>query len=394
MEHSNRHLKNLLLNISLSLLIFIVLFIFCEIAGNIYLVYFAPEKTFLTYASYRQLRKRQVNSKPLYSPHRYLGYYPTPNYVHGLNRHNSLGYRGDEIKVPKGRNEFRIVCIGGSTTYTSHIENYKLSYPFLLQEELRKRNYKNVTVINAGASGWSSWESLINFELRVLDLDPDMIIIYHAINDINARMVWPPAAYKGDNSGRRGSLSSGMLMPGLLEHSTIIRFFLIRAGIIAPHSSFENTVDKPLSTYVGWEFDKQKKAGKYPQGIFINVPALKILSENTPKYFERNIRNIVRIATGEGITTVISSFAYSPLFKNEPRVSSDEYISAFKEMNSILKKIAGDMQVNYFDFATMFPVDKRYYIDGRHVNAEGSRLKAKLFADYLLDNKLIPHSGK
>jgi lysophospholipase L1-like esterase len=59
-----------------------------------------------------------------------------------------------------------------------------------------------VQVINAGVGGYNCWEVLINLELRVLDLDPDLIIIYEGRNDVRAGLV-EPASYRGDDSGRR-----------------------------------------------------------------------------------------------------------------------------------------------------------------------------------------------
>ena len=92
--------------------------------------------------------------------------------------------------------------MGGSTTYSYDIEDFKKSYPDLLEKYLQKKDFDNIEVINAGGGGWSSWESLINLELRVLDLDPDLVIIYHGINDIHTRLVWPPEVYQGDNSAQ------------------------------------------------------------------------------------------------------------------------------------------------------------------------------------------------
>ena len=43
-----------------------------------------------------------------------------------------------------------------------------------------------------------------------------------------------------------------------------------------------------------------------------------------------------------------------------------------------------------FDFAAVMPTDKRFWLDGRHVNVEGARLKARLFADFLHEAGLIP----
>jgi lysophospholipase L1-like esterase len=59
-------------------------------------------------------------------------------------------------------------------------------------------------------------------------------------------------------------------------------------------------------------------------------------------------------------------------------------------MNEALRSVAGKMGVNLFDFASKFPADKRYFTDGIHVNEEGAALKAGSFADYVVENQLIP----
>ena len=48
-------------------------------------------------------------------PMPYLNYIPSPDYPD----HNRLGYRGPEITIPKPEGVFRIVAIGGSTTYST-----------------------------------------------------------------------------------------------------------------------------------------------------------------------------------------------------------------------------------------------------------------------------------
>ena len=131
-----------------------------EIAARVWLRSLASEQDFSRFASLRQLRARGLDSR--FIVHRYLGHYPTPNYVSGENRHNSLGYRGDEIDMPKPEGEFRIVCLGGSTTYTFAVADFRDSYPDRLQRYLRDEGFPNVRVVNAGAGSWSSWESLVN----------------------------------------------------------------------------------------------------------------------------------------------------------------------------------------------------------------------------------------
>lgn len=366
----------------------IMMFVVLEVTARIWINYLADERKFLKYASVRQLQKKYDYAKPRYSPHRYLGHYLTPNYVRENNKHNSLAYRSDEIEIPKPEGQFRIVCMGGSTTYTTEVEDYHLSYPNLLETELKSRGYDHVRVINAGVGSWTSYESLINFELRILDLEPDMIIVYHAVNDILTRLVWPPEAYKGDNSGAAAPVA--MTMPSILEYSTLLRYLMIRADIIKPHSSMDRQLAaKPDSSW-SLEFYDQKVKGTYPEAIFKTASAQKMFETNQPKYFKRNIEHIALIANHRGIKTVLATFAYSPEFTNVPTVASEEFKTAFTEMNETLKSIASEMAINLFDFARVFPVDKGLFTDGLHVNIEGVRLKAKLFADYLIENKLVP----
>jgi lysophospholipase L1-like esterase len=357
--------------------------------AQIYVMHYANEETFLQYASTTQLTAKY---KLRYTPHRYLGYYPTPNYVKGENKHNSLGFRGDEVLSRKPRGQYRIVCMGGSTTYGDKVNEHFMSYPSLLEKELKLRGYNNVKVINAGAQGWSSWESLINFELRVLDLEPDLIIVLHAINDIFPRLVWPPKVYRGDKSGSREHPKT-VFMPTIWEYSTLVRIFLVRSGLISSHADFESVIAKKTRNFYGAKFDRQKRMGTYPSGIFKKTSAKKMFRTNKPKYFKRNIENIVAIAKFRDIDVILATFAYSPYFKNQPRVSSSEYKSAFKEMNKILIHIAKKNRIGLFDFAKIFPKDKKYFVDGRHTTVEGTKLKAKLFAEYITENRIIPRGN-
>jgi len=364
--------------------------IILELAAKIYLENIAGEKTFKQYASYRQLERRMGRSQ--YSQHRYLGYIPTPDYHRGKNRHNSLGYRGGEFSRHKPPGEFRIACIGGSTTYTRDVEDYRLSYPALLEKELRERGYPRVRVINAGVDGYGSWESLINFQFRILDLDPDLIIVYHAVNDIYARMVWPPSAYRGDNSGRRISNCSSEMIdkPSIMQHFNLGRILLVRLKIRPPIYDITARHSVVPETYYGRRFYLQKMKHVYPRGLFEEIRAMRMLRVNRPIYFQRNLENLVTLARANGVEVVLATFAHSPLFKDHPQAVSREFQWGFAEHNQILEEIAQSQEAHLFPFADRFPEDRKYYVDGRHVNVRGSRLKARLFADFIEERRLIP----
>lgn len=376
-------------------------FVVLEVGARAYLRYFASEARFINYASFRQLEARYgsggeagASMNRLFTPHRYLGYYPTPGYRRGPNRHNALGFRGDEIRLPKPDGEFRIVCVGGSTTYDSDIDDWRLAYPSQLERVLRERGHGEVTVVNAGVAGWTSWETLVNFELRVLDLEPDLVIDFDSLNDVHPRMVWPPEAYRGDNSGYRAANASGLFMPSLWEYSTLLRILMIRAGWTASHADISRTIDRLADTYYGDVWRDQKRQGAYPQGVFETISPGEMFARNGPRFFERNVENLIAVARSRGVGVVLASFAYSPEFPEEPRVTAPEYRSALADHNELLQRVAEKTATPFFDFAAVFPDDRRYFSDGRHNNEEGARLKAELFADYLLRSELLTKRGR
>jgi lysophospholipase L1-like esterase len=373
----------------------------CELAARFAVVHLADDWQFLRYASAGQLEARFGRSDPeitnppylaAYSLHPYLGYAPTPNYRHGKNRHNSLGFRGDEILIPKPEGEFRIACLGGSTTYSITVDDWHLAYPALLEQELQVAGYRSIRVINAGAAGWTSFESLANLTGRVLDLDPDLIIVYHGINDIHTRLVWPPESYRGDNTGSVAPVAATQHEPAWYESSTIVRGLLIRAGKILPPSSFQRTISMHASTWYADLFQKQWMDGTYPDGIFRDVSVSRMLATNPPTYFRRNLRDIVAVAEANDASVVLATFAFSPLFEQYPRVASAEYIHAYDEMNQVVREVADETGARLFDFASQFPIAEEYYTDGRHLTEEGQRLKAHLFEEFLVESGLLPGS--
>ncbi len=332
------------------------LFWLCDIADN---------KQFKSYA-----RWGDCDRPSLYQPHHYLSYVTTPNYNSGLNKHNSLGFRGDEINITKDPSIFRIVTLGGSTTYEERVEDYRLSYPYLLQKILNEKYGYSVEVINAGVGGYSSYESLINFIFRVQELEPDMVIIYHGINDVQTMLV-DPNYYKGDNSGRRKYWS---------EPDMPIFYKSVFFRIVADTNPFG------LEPYTG----TQRVIGGVSSSEFnklLNTTPSGALSKNKPIYFERNIRDIISLAKEDNIRVLLATWAYT--LKFDDYMITEHYASGINVTNAVLKKIAKEENVWLYDYAAEMPKDLIYWADSRHVNEVGSELKAELFAKYIHKNNLI-----
>jgi hypothetical protein len=138
-------IESILSKVFLLLFSFFIIFAGLEITLRTYLWHTAKENRFKRYASPDQLVARygEEDVGRTYSPHRYLGFYPTPNFARGLNRHNSLGFRGEEFEIEKPEGAFRIACLGGSTTY-GVLEDFRESFPYSLQQALHERGYTHV----------------------------------------------------------------------------------------------------------------------------------------------------------------------------------------------------------------------------------------------------------
>jgi lysophospholipase L1-like esterase len=361
-----------------------------EVLARLWLGHVAEPRAFNRYASVRQLQARYGEFGRRYTgshlPHRYLGYTLKP--AEEARGHNTLGFRGDEVSVPKPSGVTRIVCVGGSTTYGPR--DHRASYPHLLQEVLRERGLENVEVVNAGVSSYTSHESLINVALRVVDLEPDVMIVYHGINDVHARLVWPSSEYRGDNSGARTATLRSLRMPSVLEYSTALRWLLIRLGWTEPHSELKQTVITEAPSYRAGAFVRQQAEGTYPDQVFRETPAREMLRRNGPVFFERNLKSMVAVARAHGAQVVLATFAFSAHFPDEPTVSSPEYRGALDEGNEVVRRVGVATGAPVFDFAAVMPDEPRYFTDGRHFTAEGNRLRATMFADFLLARALLP----
>ena len=98
---------------------------------------------------------------------------------------NSLGFRGDEFSREKPANTVRVACLGASTTFCAEVSSNHHTWPYLLQERLRKAYPGvNIEVVNAALGGYVAEDNLKNLRHRVMPLDPDLVLYYEANNEI------------------------------------------------------------------------------------------------------------------------------------------------------------------------------------------------------------------
>lgn len=361
-----------------------------ELGTHVWLTRFASDDQVLRYGTVEQNRQR-IKENALnalrYEGDRYLGYLPTRNYRNPPNYHNALGFRGEEFPERKPEGEFRVFCLGGSTTYTSMVADPANAYPAQLQTQLHERDYPNVRVINAGADGWASYETLVSFEFRLLPLEPDLIVVYHGINDLLCRLVYPYDAYRGDNSGSRATVSYTGLAPWYAS-SDFLRCVLIRRGVVQSPMSLRLGFTRPADTNRWWEYLAQASQHTYPSGIFLEHPIEEMLSRNRPDYFARNMEHLIIIAKKHKVRVVLVTFFLSASV--EHAFNAPAFHAAIQEQNELLADLGRRYDVDVYDFANAFPDDPKYFVDSVHLNEDGAQLKARMIGDYLIQSGVVP----
>ena len=376
-----------------------IVFILIEAGANYWLWNIATADDFNVYASINQLRARygdeifvvdhNGNTRSL-SAHHYLGYIASPNFQRGENKHNRLGFRGDDVAAEKPERTYRIVAVGGSTTYSTSVEDYRDSYPELLNDYLHNAGFDAVEIINAGVAGYNSYENLINISFRILPLEPDLIILYQGFNDTNDRFVYPKSRYLGDNSGALAPTISDRVMPEIWEYSTYLRVLGIRAGYILSHADLDRHANRTASSNYSSEFRRQANRGTYPSGIFREVSAEKMLDGNPPVHFQRNLVTMLGIADSHNVDVLLMTMVLSKNYHARTGSANNKFYSnevlqaAMAQHNDITRRIAESTETPFFDLAIEFPDDPALLTDGLHMNVEGNRVRARLIGDFVI----------
>ena len=284
---------------ALALTAIILTIVALEIGLRLYLGAYGDERQKTLYL---WTREEIAERQSLYRGLSYLNFGLSPAH----EQVNALGYRGPEIALPKPDETYRIVAMGGSTTYGAHLESWRDAYPHLLERQLRETfGYGDVEVVNAGVPSYSSWESLVSLALRIPDLAPDMIIVYHALNDVSARLV-DPKYYDGLNASR----GHWQAREDPLPVSALYRFAVRQLGF---DSDAQVGLPEQFRLPAGFQTCGLDTSGGEPRCGNLDMSVDQVLSANPPVYFERNLSNMIHLARAMEVDLVLLTWAYSPL---------------------------------------------------------------------------------
>ena len=332
-----------------------------EVGFRVYLLNFAPRER-----AKKWLRPADMPKTTLrYAPHPYTVYGLNPDFRSddGLDRHFPPGFRGDAVDAEPKPGVVRIACLGGSSTYDTEIASFQDAYPAVLERALRDEHGRETEVINAGVPGYTSFESLVHLEMRVLPFRPDVVIVYHAVNDVHARLV-PPEDYRRDNTGYRHEWRE---VRRWWDRSMLLHAFGVQARFSQRNNlrAWTMTLDDrpPESVRDEW------------------------LDENPPAFFRRNLEAMVALVRTTGARPVLMTWAHSPHM--DDYASTAAYRRGFAEHNDVIREVAASTGAELLDFAPAMPQDPEYWHDGRHSNERGARFKAEWVARELVERGLL-----
>ena len=125
---------------------------------------------------------------PVLQPHATRGWSHRPNsqgnYFGMPTTINSLGLRGPDFPVGKAEGEIRILFVGDSITVGLGVDEEDT---FIRQvEKILKADSPdtNVRTINAGCSGYTTWQEADYLKREGLRLSPDLVVLNFCLNDL------------------------------------------------------------------------------------------------------------------------------------------------------------------------------------------------------------------
>lgn len=343
--------------------------VLAEIAARIWLFMLAPAEWLPRYAL-----ASEVPSAVKYAPHPYRCYGLRPQYERRGATHNELGFRGPLVKIPKPAGVYRILALGGSTTYGEFIDRDDQTWTARLQAELRSRlGTEAIEVVNAGCPGYNSWESAVTLLVSGLDFEPDLILMGDGLNDVHCRLV-PPALYASDNRGRR-QVWADPLDVVILRYSLLGRIAGYHLGVWN-NPGIDSFVGTPHS-------DPGAKQGSQR----IGGEPLDLLAANPPVYFERNLRSMIALARAHGAKAVLLGIPLHPGLGDY--AATPHYQQAVREHHAVLDSLSAELAVPRFRLEDIIPAERPYWRDGRHVSATGAALQARVLAEFLIQERVI-----
>lgn len=262
---------------------------------------------------------------------------------------NQHGFRGPDFLIPKPPRTKRIVCVGASTTFCTEA---RTPWPRTLETKLRLAfPNQNIEVINAAVPGYGIEKSLLNLEKRVLPLSPDLVILYHANNDlfidtrIHAQRQGIPTTIHA-----KGWLGKLGFLGDLINKNIIIQ--TQGGGIPKIQSLPENLTERFVATLE--KFQQQCKKHEVPLVLMTYQTKVR---ENQPRNLQIQYADV--------------AFYYMPW------MTLELLQEGMKRYNASIITFAHLHHLALIDDSTLIPADDQHFADYMHLTDLGCQAMAQ-----------------
>ncbi|MGZ5474938.1 MAG: SGNH/GDSL hydrolase family protein [Thermoanaerobaculia bacterium] len=270
---------------------------------------------------------------------------------------NSRGHRGGETAMPKPPGRFRVICLGGSTTFDLRAADDASTWPSLLAAKLGSR----FDVVNAGFAGWTTVESLSSLALREIDLAPDLIIVFAGLNDLQ------PGSHRP------------LARDYVRGHADVLPQVL---GVDPVHIRFASRF-----LFIEWLLDqiapgRDDREGYSPAWGWNGGKRDRHVSQESVDVFRRNLRSIIAVGRSAGADVLVVAQGVR-LRQNQPGdrayveswipgLTSDGIVDSLRIYNTAASEVARAQGVRFLDPFESGAFSDADFADPYHFSRSGS----------------------
>lgn len=190
-----------------------------------------------------------------------LSYELIPNAIteDGFFKINSQGIRDTEYIIPKPKDVYRIIVLGDSVTFGTEYSN-ELTYTKLLEKKLNSNLNPEIKfeVLNAGVCAYNVIQKFILLKHKLLDYQPDLVILQFINDDYYRNAVILPSA---DTQDLHISVNIGEYF--VLNFPRIIPLPKDIDKLFKKHSAGYRFINKNIYDYLSLKYPDQYIAQGY-----------------------------------------------------------------------------------------------------------------------------------
>jgi lysophospholipase L1-like esterase len=360
-------------------------------AGEISLRWWAPVTD--PFASAKRTVNRYIPSQ--FEPNLRLTItpkHPLPGIeAHAVFTTNAMGFRGDELVVPKPADEYRVFLVGGSSAECLLLDDADALHAVLQREfQSKAPDGRTVRVYNAGKSGDRSYDHVSMIVHRIVHLEPDLLVVFAGINDLTAAIYGSDYLHLAD--GRGVQLTYGRLWRyWATEFQVGRRLFYLRNRLLGRP---EREMLEQISLVPEYK-DKVTARRAAPKAD--GPPRVE------PLFYRNNLLSIAGVAEAFGVGLVFMTQQTTWNSKIDPSVENWQWMllrdgltyraeamdAALESLNDVMRSVAASGRIPIYDLARSIPKSSAFFYDDVHFNVKGARVAGGELASVILSNNLI-----